>query len=277
VLAQQLAAEFPDTRVVHIPMGVAAHAPAPVQMPLLGTTFAAFGLVTPEKRIPEVLRAFARVVARVRDARLVLVGDTVTHYDALADAEELGVRDRVTITGYVSDEGLAAWLDAADVCLCLRWPTTGETSAAWLRCLAAGKPTIITDLVHTIDVPSLDPRDWLLAGSRPASEAEADRAVCVSVDLMDEVHSLELAMRRLATDRSLSDRLSRNAAEQWRRHHTLEHMAAAYEDAIEVARAYPGAPRGGGDLPAHLREDGTSLVRRIARQFGVERRLETGS
>ena len=37
---------------------------------------------------------------------------------------------------------------AADICACLRWPTNRETSASWLRCLAAGRPTIVTDLAH---------------------------------------------------------------------------------------------------------------------------------
>ena len=56
---------------------------------------------------------------------------------------------------------------STDVCLCLRWPTARETSASWLRCLAAGKPTIVTDLVHTADVAVLDPRSWTLCSTRP--------------------------------------------------------------------------------------------------------------
>jgi glycosyltransferase involved in cell wall biosynthesis len=272
VLASRLAAEFPATPVVHVPMGVAAHPPGR-PAPHAGTTFVAIGLVTPEKRIPEALRAFARVAARISDARLVLVGDPVDHYDARADARALGADDRVTITGYLPDEELASWLDAADVCLCLRWPTTGETSAAWLRCLAAAKPTIVTDLAHTIDVPSLDPRDWLLAGARPSSATEAARAVCVSIDLVDEVHSLELAMHRLAVDRPLAARLGRAALAHWRAHHTLEAMADGYERALATARASAPDPAELAALPGHLRADYSQVTGGIARQFGVERRL----
>ena len=32
--------------------------------------------------------------------------------------------------------------------------------AAELRSLAAGKPSIVTDVMHMVDVPSLDPRTW---------------------------------------------------------------------------------------------------------------------
>lgn len=274
VLARALAAEFPATPVVHVPMGVPAHPPTRRTTPRAGPTFVAVGLVTPEKRIPAVLQAFAQVVRRVADARLVLVGGVVDHYDARADASAMGVGDRVTVTGYVSEDELAAWLDLADVCLCLRWPTTGETSAAWLRCLAAGRATIITDLVHTIDIPSLDPRDWRLAGPRPSPPEAAERAVCVSIDLMDEVHSLELAMRRLASDPMLTARLERRAAAYWRERHTLDHMAAGYEHAMATARASAPDPARLAGLPRHLQDDGSSLTRRIAAGFGVEDRLE---
>ena len=58
------------------------------------------------------------------------------------------------------------WLASIDVAVCLRWPSGGETSASWLRCLAAGRATITTDLVHTSDVASLDPRTWLVQHTR---------------------------------------------------------------------------------------------------------------
>src|SRR2546430_12142591 len=51
-------------------------------------------------------------------------------------------------------------LAACDVTLNLRWPTARETSGPWLRALAAARATVITDLVHHADVPSLDPRTW---------------------------------------------------------------------------------------------------------------------
>ena len=95
---------------------------------------------------------------------------------------------RVHVTGYVADEAIGDYLAAADVCLCLRWPTALETSASWLQCLAAARPTVITDLAHLVDIPTLDPRGW----TRSHAAAEP---VAVRIDLLDEDGSLELAMR----------------------------------------------------------------------------------
>ena len=91
----------------------------------------------------------------------------------MAAGERAGLADRVTVTGYVDDDALPEYLAAVDVCLNLRWPTGRETSAAWLRCLAAGKPTIITDLAHTADVPSLDLRTMTVASARRPGRNEA--------------------------------------------------------------------------------------------------------
>ncbi|MBI3263428.1 MAG: glycosyltransferase family 4 protein, partial [Acidobacteria bacterium] len=160
-LASDLAESFPDQIIESIRMGVAdplssglAEPPAPepsrvgrdarspggAPAPL---TFAAFGLVTPEKRISVILRALASTVAYHSGVRLMLVGDTADYYDALAEARDLGVGDRVSVTGYVSEDKLPEYLRQADVCLCLRWPTGREASASWLRCLAAGRPTVV--------------------------------------------------------------------------------------------------------------------------------------
>ena len=65
--------------------------------------------------------------------------------------------DRVRVTGHVEDAEIAAYLAASDICLCLRWPTALETSASWLHCLAAHRVTVITDLAHLADVPTIDP------------------------------------------------------------------------------------------------------------------------
>ncbi|MBE3071334.1 MAG: glycosyltransferase family 4 protein, partial [Acidobacteria bacterium] len=204
-LAEQLRTEFPGAEIETIRMGVsdphrpgtdslsrmsAADVRARHHIPGDAMVFAAFGRVTPEKRISQTLRALAAISPYASHAALMLVGDTADYYDVRAHARRVGVTGRLKVTGYVADEDLAAYLDAADVCVCLRWPTTRETSASWLRCLAAGKPTIITDLTHNDEAAALDPRTWttLPAATAPGSlpPGEVESAVCVSVDLLDE-------------------------------------------------------------------------------------------
>jgi glycosyltransferase involved in cell wall biosynthesis len=225
--------------------------------------FAAFGMVTPEKRIEPVLDALPVVLRSSPDAVLLLVGEVPPHFDPVVQARARHVEDRVIVTGYVPDTELAGFLDAADVCLCMRWPSSREISASGLRCLAAGKPTVITDLVHTVDVPALDPRTWTL---NYAPDVEGDRIaqpVAVGIDVVDEDHSVRLAMTRLATDAALRDRLGRNARERWARLHTLERMAARYGDILERAlgSSVMRGPDTRRDLPAHLVDDGGRRLR----------------
>jgi glycosyltransferase involved in cell wall biosynthesis len=250
-------------------------------VPDAAVLFAAFGLVTPEKRVSAILRGFARTIGAGIDAYLLLAGGAAGYYDAAAEAAAHGVSERVRITGYVPDEELAAHVLAADVCLCLRWPTSHETSGTWIRAIGAGRPTVITDLAHTTEVPSLDPRTWLAPGTPVARDfspvgVEASVAdptasstpVSIAVDLLDETETLSLAMARLATDAGLRDRLGRNGRDYWEAHHTMAGATQDYLGAIERASARP-APRVR-DLPPHLLQDHTGLARTILAEMGIE-------
>jgi len=269
-VAEDLREQYPDAAVEAIRMGVpaiettdAARVSARRALGLSdrAIVFAAFGKVTAEKRIAPILRGLGALAGDGRDVRLLIVGDT-GESAALADLiVRLGVADRVGVTGHVADEAIGAHLAAADVCLCLRWPTAQETSASWLRCLAAARPTVISDLAHLVDIPTIDPRDW----QTPPGPAEP---VAVRIDLMDEEPSLALAMRRLADDQQLRASLARAGRAYWSTHHTLEAMAADYQTVIALAarRSAPAAT----DLPEHFTEDYTGAARAIARQFGVD-------
>ena len=233
--------------------------------------FAAFGKVTPEKRIAQAQRALA-TLAPETPWHLMLCGEPVGHYDPHEDAQRLGITDRVTVTGYIDEDEMPGYLAAADICFCLRWPSSRETSASWLRCMAAGKPTIVTDLVHLTDVPSLDPRPWLPAGY-PAGRNAAGRPVqpaCISIDILDEDHSLGRAVRRIATDRNLRQALGRTARLLWTDRFTLERMVSGYERAMErvCGTAADSPPRRA--VPRHLRSDGTELASSILEEFGLD-------
>src|SRR4029077_2238941 len=157
-----------------------------LEIPDDAIVFAAFGRVTPEKRIPAILEALALLRREGLNAWLLIVGE--------GDDRPGIVAGGVRTPGSVSDAAVGAYLTAADACLCLRWPTALETSASWLRCLAARKATVITDLAHLVDVPALD---LTRSGRQPSSP------VAVKIDLLDEDRSLLAAMRRLAHDTAL--------------------------------------------------------------------------
>jgi glycosyltransferase involved in cell wall biosynthesis len=272
-LADAVAQECPGMRVIPLRMGVrtpvAPAAGAGVRRPEWeGIVFAAYGLVTEEKRVPLILGTFASVFAGSARAHLLLVGGTTPAFDPRAEAERLGIAHHVTVTGYVEDDVLDAWIHAADVCLCLRWPTSGESSGPLLRCLAAGKPTAITALSQHLEVPVLDARQGTVYGGPAGAPARTWRdAAALSVDMVDEPQALALAMRRLAADAPLREALARNAAAYASRTHRLDLLAEDYLSAIATASALPPRPVAG--LPPHLLDDGGGTARRILADFGV--------
>ena len=227
--------------------------------------FGVFGGLAPEKRLPQVLEAFAAVLPYAPAAHLLLAGAPAAHYDVKADIARRGLDARVTLTGYLdTDEALTAAIAASDVALNLRWPTAREVSGPWLRSLAAGKPTVIIDLAHLADVPSVDPRTWRpnMSGHEP---------VTVAVDIMDEDHSLRLAMRRLATDAALRGSLGRAGREYWRREHSPAMMLEDYRRVIGRAASLP-APAV--TLPPHLRNRGDGTLRAILDEMGCSSACE---
>ena len=93
----------------------------------------------------------------------------------------------------------------------------------------------LTAHAHASDGPALDPRDWTIAGRAAARDA-AGRAVdpvAVAIDILDEDHSLGLAVARLAANPELRTELGRAARRLWETRFTLERMTAGYSQSID--------------------------------------------
>lgn len=221
----------------------------------------AVGGVTPEKRLPELLAAMAALGDRQPHLHLLVVGATAAHYDVVADATARGLAGRVHVTGFVDDAELGAYLAALDICACMRWPSNGETSASWWRAMAAGRATIVTDLVHQPELPVVDPRGWRTLG--PAGAAP----VAVAIPILDEhrtlVETLDVLGRSALTRAEIGD----EARRYWAAHHTLGLMAEAYETLLPraAARTSPAV-----ELPAHLRKTGDEHLTSLLAPFGVD-------
>jgi glycosyltransferase involved in cell wall biosynthesis len=236
-------------------------------IPSDAVVLAAFGGMTPEKRLPSLLRAVSALAPRHPKLHLLLVGQAATHYDVPKDAARWGIGDRVHVTGYVANARLPEYFAAADLCACLRWPTNRETSASWLRCLAAGRVTLISDLADLGDVPTLDPRGWrVLDTAYPSREP-----VAVSIDVVDEDHSLPLALDGLIGNAARCEPIARAARAWWAAHHQLPAMADAYERIMTLAASLKAPSIA---LPPHLDDTASAHGRSIAREMGVADRLE---
>lgn len=235
-------------------------------IPSEAVLFGVFGGLTPEKRLPQVLDAFAALLPYQPSARLLLAGSPAGHYDVTADVSRHGLATSVVLTGYVDhDAAFTEYIAACDVSINLRWPTAREMSGPWLRALAAGRATVISDLAHTADVAVVDPRTWLPVHAS-SSVSEAPEPVAVSIDVRDEAHSLRLALRRLASDPELRARLGRAALAFWEREHSLPRMLEDYRRVIARAIA---APVPNVTLPRHLRASGTERLSELLRPFGL--------
>jgi len=175
---------------------------------------ASFGLLTREKRIETVARAVARAADAIPNVRLLLVGPSPDAKALGGMLRRVGVGARAVVAGRVPFELLAAHIETADLVAHLRYPTARETSAALLRVLAQGRPTVISDLEHLSDIPD-------------------DAVVRAAVD--DEEGELLRAILRLAEDVKQRARLATRAAAFVREAHSPARCAEGYAAAIEGA------------------------------------------
>jgi glycosyltransferase involved in cell wall biosynthesis len=180
--------------------------------PLIGC----FGYLNMNKRIPQLLEAFARLQARHPGARLLLVGASAERFDLDRRLERLGLAGSEAIVReeYVPEERLWSLMAACDVCVNLRFPTMGETSGSVLRSLSLGKPVVVSDV------------GWF-------SELPGNVALKVPVDEL-ETRTLEAALELLAEPAARAA-MSRAALAYVAREHDLDRVAGLYAAAIEEA------------------------------------------
>lgn len=115
---------------------------------------ASFGYAAWTKRIDRVLPVIAALRGEFPQLRYAVVGKVIEGYDIEAQAAALGIDDIVRFTGFVDAAAYADYLAATDVGVNLRYPSTGETSAALLGLLAAGTPTLVSDADAFMELPA---------------------------------------------------------------------------------------------------------------------------
>ena len=204
-----------------------------------GLVVGCFGVVNSSKRIPELLRAFARVREQGSDATILLVGPTSPGFDLDRRLQRLGLADEGLVReDWVAESRLWALMAGADVCVNLRQPTMGETSGSVIRALSLAKPLVVSDV------------GWF-------SELPADVALKVPVDDR-EVDTLASSLELLVTRGDVRAEMGEAAAALARREHDLARVADLYVAALEEAA--------GGDVvgEAVLRE-----VSRAAADVGI--------
>ncbi len=219
--ADELQKVVPHTPIAVIPMGVPPiqgvdRASARTKLGLAQDAFivAAFGEVHPHKRVTVALEAFAEFHLHFPNSLFLLIGRESPNYDVAAVARLLKLDDSVRRVGFAPRADYENYIGAADLCLNLRYPTAGETSAALLRLFAAGKAVIVT---------------------RTGSYAELPDSVCAKIEPDEYERDLLIAHLDLfATRPDYIAKLGNNARAFAAQCHTLEQSAAAYADFLHA-------------------------------------------
>lgn len=106
----------------------------------------AFGHATANKRIFQILDALDLLKkSEYTNFKLFIVGK-VSGLDIEKKIKNLNLEQNINITGFTTLEQFKTYMGACDVCLNLRYPTQGESSASLHRMLGMGKPVLITNI-----------------------------------------------------------------------------------------------------------------------------------
>lgn len=180
--------------------------------PLVGC----FGHLNENKRIPQLLRAFAEFRRTHPGARLLLVGAEAPGFDLIGRLERLGLdTEGVIREPYVEEARLWSLLTACDACVLLRAPTMGETSGSAIRTLSLGKPLVVSDLGWFAELPD-------------------EVALKVPVGGDEEIAGIVAALEQLS-DPATAARMGAAARAYVEREHALPKVAEQYAAALEEA------------------------------------------
>ena len=121
--------------------------------------------------------------------------------------------------------------EKADIVVSISWPWAGEPPVETLVAMASTRPVVTLETVGTAEWPALDPQSWQTRG--PGSDAP----IVVSIDPLDEEHSLGLALARLSKDSALRTQLGTTARAWWQSHATPAHAAADWKVILSEAQS----------------------------------------
>jgi glycosyltransferase involved in cell wall biosynthesis len=214
--------------------------------PLVGC----FGYLNMNKRIPELLEAFASLRRDHPGARLLLAGAAGERFDIERRLERLGLVEGVQRLDYVPEERMWSLMAACDALVNLRYPTMGETSGSAIRALSLGKALVVSDV------------GWF-------SELPDDAVLKVPVDDY-EVQTLVAALGLAARH---GHELGEAARAYVEREHSLDRVADDYAAALETA-AGAGAVDDAvlyriAEAAAEVGLDDAAALARAARESGI--------
>lgn len=161
------------------------------------------GRVTGEKQIDVLLRAMTLLPADL-DAKLEIVGGGDQKRNLEHLAESLGIADRVTFTGYVTDDELRQAYTRATV---LAMPSIAELqSIVTMEAMASGLPIVAANAMALPHLVHDGENGYLF---EPGDSGElADRLECVFRAPQDELDAMKRASLRIVADHDIERTIS---------------------------------------------------------------------
>ena len=146
-------------------------------------------------------------------AKYIIVGELDHNYGEMIKKliSDLGLQNKVTITGFIEEETYKKYLDICDVCISLRSKTRAGTSASVNHSLGAGLPTIISDV-------------------EPFNEFPDDVVIKLNPDNEDDLDSI---MNELFTDENKRNSIQIRAKEYSMSHLSVDACVQKYVDIID--------------------------------------------
>jgi len=170
------------------------------------------GNLLPEKGVAGCLQAFARIAPEFPWLRLVFVGQGPMESRLMRQARDAGLGDRVEFRGRVENSNLTEYYARARACLLPTIPLEGIKDGpayAAQEAMACGTPVIVSDV----------------GGLAELVQDGVNGLVVPPGDAL----SISRALRRLLTDKSLSEKLGREGRETIVKNYSLERCAARLE------------------------------------------------
>jgi glycosyltransferase involved in cell wall biosynthesis len=163
--------------------------------------FGSFGNVSPSKRTLIALEAFRSILPEFPDAQFWLVGLIEPQFDVESAIKMLGLEQRVRVIGRVDFETFNACIAATDVCINLRYPTAGETSASILRMMAREKPVVVSRVGWFAEIPP--EACWMVAVDEFETERLRDAMLTLARDPRKRAAMGQAARRYVETECTL--------------------------------------------------------------------------
>ena len=184
-----------------------------------------FGFINNTKRPLQLIYAFKKYLVTQPNAYLAFVGGTdyLGTINIENEIKKLSLQGQVKVTGYVDMLDFYRYIEVSDICLNLRFPFNGESSASLLRILSVGKPTIVTDIGSFSDFPN----NVVLKIPQPGQS--------------DEVEEILKSLILLTQNSDYRKSLSENAYKYIAKEHSQERCANLYAEFIQQILSSPQA------------------------------------